>query len=75
MVIEVQVCSGLRQASGVPQFLQKPRSPPDDDTHQVIAPRVSSRSSVGTPAKEPKTLPAAFWHIRQWQMHGRAGWL
>src|SRR5215469_17221358 len=65
-VTPIRLPARKRWVSGVPQAAQKPRSAMSELLKIDSAPRVMTRDEVGTNAM--KGAPAAFWHIRQWQM-------
>src|SRR3954470_9036850 len=57
-----------RKLSGVPQSAQKSRSANDEERNAAGLPRVQVKSPRSMSAKDANGAPAAFWHIRQWQM-------
>src|SRR4051812_6920319 len=59
--------------NGVPQAAQKARSAIEDERNVAGVPFVQRKFSRGISAKDANGAPAAFWHMRQWQMLTRAG--
>src|SRR5262249_56140758 len=68
VMISIRGLSVLRKLSGVPQAAQKSRSAMEEDLNAAGFPLVQVKSALSISAKEAKGAPAAFWHIRQWQM-------
>ena len=64
-------CCG--SSSGLPHCRQKPRSTTADDLKDPGVPRVQAKFSKLTEVKGAKNEPAAFWHMRQWQICGLNG--
>src|ERR1700759_1325424 len=68
VMISMRGPSMRRKLSGVPQSAQKSRIAMDEDLNAAGLPLVQVKSPISISAKEANGAPAAFWHIRQWQM-------
>src|SRR4029077_7733179 len=67
-MISMRGPSMRRKLSGVPQSAQKSRIAIEEDLNAAGLPLVQVKSPFSISAKEANGAPAAFWHIRQWQM-------
>src|SRR6202035_4945435 len=68
VMISIEGPSRRRKLSGVPQAAQKWRSAIEEERNAAGWPRVQAKSAFSMSAKDANGAPAAFWHMRQWQM-------